>query len=186
MLHRSSTYLTENSYYMHDACLNTCCTTYVHVWCSAVSSTWARTSQRIRRITWSMLTWTYSNTTRMVLKYFFCLSVHVTDKISGNLANHSSCSNVAWDLDRTFQRTKQEWYQWQLGVSRNYSVGSSWPDTFPVARHLSRGPTPFPWSNTFPVDRSFRNMSASTLSVRGTVNHLRPSSSHEIFVFGNS
>jgi len=102
-----------------------------------------------------------------MLKYFFCPSVHVTDKISGNHGNHSSCSNVSWDLARTLQRTKQQWYPRQLRVSRNYSVGSSWPESFPV-------------------DKSFRNMSARTLSVRGTVHHLRPSTSLEIFIFGDS
>jgi hypothetical protein len=74
----------------------------------------------------------------MVLKYFFCLSVHVTDKISGNHGNHSSCSNVSWDLARTLQRTKQQWYLWQLRVSRNYSVGCSWPASFLVVQPLSR------------------------------------------------
>jgi len=30
-----------------------------------------------------------------VLQYFFCLSVDVTDKISGNNGNHSLCSNAS-------------------------------------------------------------------------------------------
>lgn len=89
MLHRPSRYFTENNYYIHDAYLNTfLLRTYV-----VVLGRFFNLRSYIAENTPYYMVDTHLNmlyTTRMVLKYFFCLSVHVTDKIFSNHSNHSS------------------------------------------------------------------------------------------------